>query len=55
MIEEPLGPYERKLLLLNKGREIFHKVEESPVEITGGAELKSLWASVDLALADMLS
>jgi len=23
MIEEPLGPYERKLLLLNKGRENF--------------------------------
>lgn len=44
MIEEPLGPYERKLLLLNKGREIFHKVEESPEKITRGVELKSLRA-----------
>ena len=42
MIEEPLGPYERKLLLLNKGREIFHKVEGSPEETTGEIEMKSL-------------
>jgi hypothetical protein len=26
LVEEPLGPYERKLLLLNNGKDIFHTV-----------------------------
>ena len=26
MVEETLGPYERKLLLLNKGKEVFNLV-----------------------------
>jgi hypothetical protein len=32
MIEEPLGPYERKLLLLNKGKNIFYKVWDVELE-----------------------
>ena len=30
MVEENLGPYERKLLLLNKGKDILFEVVDSP-------------------------
>ena len=30
MVEENLGPYQRKLLLLNKGKDMFHKVIGPP-------------------------
>lgn len=34
LIEEPLGPYERKLLLLNRGKDIFYQVVGKPGDRT---------------------